>query len=85
MKSKAFGRTLGWLVSLLLALSVGALAQNPPDNPTQFSGVIDAYTPQTGSSGPYEIHGPWSLQLSAPPVREVSVRPWIWSCRTDGS
>ncbi len=68
MKRKAFGWTVCWLAFLLLAVSIGALAQNPPTNPTQFSGVIDAYTPQTGSSGPYEIHGPWSLQLSAPPV-----------------
>jgi len=64
MKSKAFGWTVCWLAFLLLAGSVGAPAQNP----TQFSGVMDAYTPQTGSTGPYEIHGPWSLQLSAPPV-----------------
>src|ERR1019366_6638631 len=44
---------------LVLAVSIGALAQNP----TQFSGVIDAYSPQTGTTGPYEVHGPWSLQL----------------------
>ena len=65
MKRKAFGWTVCWFAFLLLAVSIGALAQNPP-NPTQFSGVIDAYTAQIGTTGPYEIHGPWSLQLSAP-------------------
>lgn len=59
MKSKVFGRMACLVVFLLLAASIGALAQNP----TQFSGVIDAYSPQTGTTGPYEVHGPWSLQL----------------------
>lgn len=44
---------------LVLAVSLGALAQNP----TQFSGQINAYSPQTGTTGPYEVHGPWSLQF----------------------
>ncbi len=66
MKRKAFGWTACWVAFLLLAVSIGAPAQNPTPNPTQFSGVIDAYSPQTGTTGPYEVHGPWSLQLSSP-------------------
>ena len=63
MNKKAFGWMVCWFAFLLLSVSIGALAQNPTPTPTQFSGVIDAYTPQTGSTGPYEIHGPWSLQF----------------------
>ena len=59
MKSTAFGWTVGTLAVLLLAVSIGALAQNP----THFSGVINAYSPQTTTTGPYEVHGPWSLQF----------------------
>ena len=65
-----------WVAFLLLAVSIGAQAQNPTPNPTQFSGVIDAYSPQTGTTGPYEVHGPWSLQLSSnPQVRRLLLRP----------
>ena len=59
MKSKTFGWMAVLVAFLVLAVSIGALAQNP----TQFSGVINAYSPQTGTTGPYEVHGPWSLQL----------------------
>ena len=47
------------ICGLVMAVSLGALAQNP----TQFSGQINAYSPQTGTTGPYEVHGPWSLQF----------------------
>ena len=30
-----------------------------------FSGVIDAHTPQTTTTGPYEVRGPWTLRLKA--------------------
>jgi hypothetical protein len=61
MKSKAFG----WAVLILavLSASVGALAQTSAL--TTFSGEMNAYSPQssgsTGTTGPYEIRGPWSL------------------------
>ncbi|MFZ1135591.1 MAG: hypothetical protein WAN69_11620 [Candidatus Korobacteraceae bacterium] len=65
MKSTAFGWTVGTLAVLLLAVSISGMAQTP----TQFSGLINAYSPQTttitGTTGPYEVRGPWSLTLSA--------------------
>ncbi|MGP0099300.1 MAG: hypothetical protein ACLPHI_19855 [Terriglobales bacterium] len=64
MKNKAFEWTARIFPVLLLA-SIAALAQNAP--PNRFSGVINAYTPQTtttsGTVGPYEVRGPWSLKL----------------------
>ncbi len=53
---------------LVLTISVGALAQEWSHKEKKFSGVINAYTPQTTSStgaitGPYEVRGPWSLTL----------------------
>jgi hypothetical protein len=63
MKSKAFGWTVLTIALLVLAASVGALAQTAAL--TTFRGEINAYSPQssgsTGTTGPYEIRGPWSL------------------------
>jgi hypothetical protein len=64
MNSKAFkwtSRSIAVLV--VLAASMGALAQNSKGK--QFNGVMDAYTTQTAATGPYEIHGEWSLNLKA--------------------
>jgi hypothetical protein len=48
---------------LMLAAASGLLAQTPL--PTQFSGVINDYTPSTSSpAGPWEMRGPWSLTLN---------------------
>jgi len=63
MKSKTFAwtsRTLAVLV--VLAVCIGAPAQNP--RLKIFSGVLNAYSPQTTATGPYEIRGPWSLKLN---------------------
>ena len=71
MRSKAYG----WLVIAVLALAanISAVAQNSvQDRFDRFGGVINfrgqinAYSPQTaptGTAGPYEIRGPWSLKL----------------------
>jgi hypothetical protein len=62
MKSKAFSRTSRSIaVLVVLTASIGALAENLKCK--QFKGVMDAYTPQTAATGPYEIHGEWSLNL----------------------
>jgi hypothetical protein len=65
MKSKAFERTALTIAVVLLAASIGALAQNSAA--TTFSGELNAYSPQTtgssGTTGPYEIRGPWSLTV----------------------
>lgn len=66
MKSK-FPSTASALAVLLLAVGIGALAQSPSAR-TRFSGMFDTYTPQSTTNnvttGPYEIHGPWSVALT---------------------
>lgn len=65
MNSKAIG--FAACLVLVLAGNVGALAQNSKldrfGNQIDFRGQINAYSPQTGTAGPYEIRGPWSLKL----------------------
>jgi hypothetical protein len=64
MKSKAFVWTARTIAVLVLAASVGAQGQNWAHKDKKFSGVINAYSPQTSTgTGPYEIRGPWSLNL----------------------
>jgi hypothetical protein len=69
MKNKAFVWAIRSMAVLVLAAGVGALAQNwTPERFADkfFSGQINAYSPQTattGTGGPYEIRGPWSLRL----------------------
>lgn len=68
MKSKAF-QWVGSIITVAVLTSSAALAQNA--TPNRFSGVIDAYSPQTTTTvgttttttGPYEVRGPWSLKL----------------------
>jgi hypothetical protein len=50
---------------LMLAVATGVLAQTPA--PTQFTGVINDYSPSTTVSpmGPWEMRGPWTLTLNA--------------------
>ena len=67
MRIKAFKWAACIIPVLVLAASIGALAQD--SMPRYFSGVINAYSPQatngTTTTGPYEIRGPWSLSLNA--------------------
>jgi hypothetical protein len=73
MKSKAFPSMVGAIAVLMLAACIGAVSQSPasrtPTTRTRFSGMFDTYTPQSSSNnvttGPYEIHGPWSMVLTA--------------------
>jgi hypothetical protein len=64
MKSKAF-KCVPRIIPVLVLASIAALAQNA--TPKRFSGVINAYSPQTtsttGTTGPYEIRGPWWMKL----------------------
>jgi len=72
MKSKVF--TWAAIAGLVLAAHIGALAQNSIldkfdrfGGPIVFSGEINAYSPQTGTTGtlgPYEVRGPWSLTFN---------------------
>lgn len=60
MKSKAFLWAARIIPVLMLAGSISALAQD--SRHTKLSGLVNAYSPQT-TTGPYEIRGPWSLEL----------------------
>ncbi len=63
MKNKTFWRAVRNTAVLMLAVTTGLLAQTPL--PTQFSGVINDYTPSTISpTGPWEMRGPWNLTLN---------------------
>jgi hypothetical protein len=66
MKSKVFEWSACIAVALMLAGSTGALAQNLTSK--RFTGLINAYSPQTttttGTTGPYEVRGPWSVNLN---------------------
>jgi hypothetical protein len=68
MKNKIFPSMAGAIAILLLAAGTGAWAQSSAPK-TTFSGMFDTYTPQSTSSsnvttGPYEIHGPWTVVLT---------------------
>ena len=64
MKSKTFWRAGRNNGVLMLAITTGILAQTPL--PTQFSGVINDYSPSTTVTpmGPWEMRGPWTLTLN---------------------
>ncbi len=61
MKSKHL-RCAARIGVFVLIASIGALAQNGASQ-LKFNGVINAYSPQSTTTGPYEVRGPWSLQL----------------------
>jgi hypothetical protein len=62
MKSKIFvSAAHGIALLVVMAVSITALAENPRHK--VFSGMMNAYTPQT-TTGPYEVRGPWSLTWS---------------------
>ena len=59
-------KTLLWAVHvasvLALATATVMLAQDP--KPRHLSGIINDYTPITGGTTAWELHGPWSLMLN---------------------
>jgi hypothetical protein len=61
MKGKMFDWRAGAIAVLTLMVSLGAQAQDSAHK--TFKGVINAFTPPTSATGPYEIRGPWSLTL----------------------
>ena len=54
-------RAVRIIAALALALPFGALAQSPM--PEHLRGIINDYTAATGVSGPWEMHGTWSLKI----------------------
>jgi hypothetical protein len=62
MTSKTFWRAISIAVVPMLAGVTGVLAQTPAT--TQYSGVIQDYTPATNTpAGPWEMRGPWKVTL----------------------
>lgn len=61
MRSKALWRALCAAVVLALAGWIGVLAQDR--TPVHFRGVINDYSPVSGNTTAWELHGPWSLTL----------------------
>ena len=55
MKNKALPWAVKTIVIAALAVAAGARAQAP--TPKHFSGILNDYTPATGVSGPWEMHG----------------------------
>lgn len=73
MRSESLKSTVRHGASLaLLAIGVVGsplgLADDQPRLPTQYSGLLNDYTPPapTVTGGPYEMHGTWSLRLGEP-------------------
>jgi hypothetical protein len=62
MNSKAFSRVVRIIAVLVLAVGTSAQAQAP--TPKHLSGIINDYTPATGVSGPWEMHGKWSMKIN---------------------
>lgn len=60
MKRDVFFRTACSLAILMLAVGSGARAEGP--NETNFSGVMNDYTPAS-TGGPWEVRGHWSLKV----------------------
>ncbi len=64
MKNKTCWCPVPLSALLMLAAAASVLGQTP--TPTQFSGVINDYTPETNTpTGPWEMRGPWTLTLNA--------------------
>ena len=61
MKSKHL-RGAAQIGLLVLVASIGALAQNRAPETLSFSGLINAYSPQT-TTGPYEVRGHMELAV----------------------
>jgi len=65
MKSNTFRRAVRIFTVLMPAVATALLAQTP--TPTQFSGLINDYSPSTTVTpmGPWEMRGAWTLTLNA--------------------
>lgn len=61
MKSNTVAWAAKIVAGLVLAVAIGALAE--PGTPRRFSGVINDYTPISGTTA-WEVRGPWSLKLN---------------------
>lgn len=63
MKRRILFRTVGITAVLVLAAAAALVTLADWQTPTHFSGLINDYTAVAGGTGPWEVRGPWSLQL----------------------
>ncbi|HTX15398.1 MAG TPA: hypothetical protein VMD77_08885 [Candidatus Baltobacteraceae bacterium] len=63
MKHRVFSWAIGISVVLVLAGAAAFVAVADLPTPTHFSGVINDYTAVAGGTGPWEVRGPWTLNL----------------------
>jgi hypothetical protein len=61
MDKKLFSWAVRGIAVLAVALPFSASAQGP--RPEHFRGIINDYTAATGVSGPWEMHGTWTLKM----------------------
>jgi len=61
MSNKIFSWTARFMAIIALVLPFSASAQGP--GPEHLRGIINDYTAATGVSGPWEMHGSWSLKM----------------------
>ncbi|MGC1485418.1 MAG: hypothetical protein WA789_16615 [Candidatus Acidiferrum sp.] len=61
MHNKAFPWAVRTIAIVVLTIAASAQAQAP--RLERLHGIINDYTPATGVSGPWEMHGSWSLNL----------------------
>jgi hypothetical protein len=63
MKHKVLSWTVGISAALILAGVTAVVTVADLPTPTHFSGVINDYTAIAGGTGPWEVRGPWNLNL----------------------
>jgi hypothetical protein len=62
MNSKTLSLAVRMILAAVLAVGPGVMAQDP--GPVQLSGVINDYSPVSGNTTAWELHGPWSLTIN---------------------
>lgn len=63
MKIKSLSFAIRMIATAVLAVGSGAMAQDP--GPVHLTGVINDYTPISGGTTAWEVHGPWSLTINS--------------------
>jgi hypothetical protein len=62
MNIKSLSFAIRMIAAALMAVGSGTMAQDP--RPVHFTGVINDYSPISGGTTAWELHGPWSLALN---------------------
>jgi hypothetical protein len=62
MNRKSLSLAIRILVAAAMGIGTGAVAQDP--GPRHLSGVINDYSPVSGNTTAWELHGPWNLTLN---------------------